>query len=78
MTIIDLEKQNIELSELLEIALQGKEITLTRNNKSLVTITPLIELEQKQKFPAKAGSAKGKIWIAEDFNAPLPEFEEYM
>lgn len=34
--------------------------------------------EQKQKFPAKAGSAKGKIWRAEDFNAPLAEFEEYM
>ncbi len=76
MTIINIEKQQIELSELLEIALQGKEITLIQNNKNLVKITPLIE--QKQKFPAKAGSAKGKIWIAEDFDAPLAEFEEYM
>jgi antitoxin (DNA-binding transcriptional repressor) of toxin-antitoxin stability system len=77
MKIIDIKKQKIELSEIIEIALQEKEeITLTQHNQKLVKITPLTE--QKPKFPAKAGSAKGKIWIAEDFDAPLAEFEEYM
>jgi hypothetical protein len=26
----------------------------------------------------KAGSAKGQIWMADDFDAPLEEFKEYM
>ena len=26
----------------------------------------------------KLGGWEGKIWIADDFNAPLEEFEEYM
>ena len=26
----------------------------------------------------KAGSAKGKIWIAPDFDEPLEEFKDYM
>lgn len=76
METIDIQDEKIELSELLEIALQGKEIILTKNNQNLVKISPLINTQPK--FPAKAGSAKGKIWIAEDFDAPLADFEEYM
>ena len=26
----------------------------------------------------KAGAYKGQIWIADDLDAPLPEFKEYM
>ena len=28
--------------------------------------------------PRKAGSARGQIWMADDFDAPLPEFESYV
>ena len=27
--------------------------------------------------PRQPGSAKGRIWIAEDFDAPLSDFEDY-
>ena len=30
------------------------------------------------KGPRKPGSAKGKIWISDDFDEPLDEFKEYM
>jgi hypothetical protein len=30
------------------------------------------------KVKRKAGSLKGKIWIAPDFKAPLDDFREYM
>ncbi len=26
----------------------------------------------------RAGSAKGQIWIADDFDAPLEDFKDYM
>jgi hypothetical protein len=34
----------------------------------------LAETPAKKSFPArKLGLAKGKVWIADDFNAPLPD-----
>ena len=43
-------------------------------------------IKQKQSIPTEtakprkrqAGSAKGEIFMAEDFNAPLEDFAEYM
>jgi len=29
-------------------------------------------------LPFKRGCMKGKMWIADDFNAPLEDFKEYM
>lgn len=39
-------------------------------------------LEQKQAHveknpPRQPGSAKGQVWIAEDFDAPLDDFRDY-
>jgi DNA-damage-inducible protein J len=38
---------------------------------------PLVITEQEKKIP-KAGCMKGKIWMADDFDAPLEDFKEYM
>jgi hypothetical protein len=42
----------------------------------------VLYLEQKQRPGADAperqpGSAKGQIWIADDFDAPLDDFKDY-
>ena len=34
--------------------------------------------ETEKRQPRKAGSAKGEIIMAEDFDAPLEDFAEYM
>ncbi len=34
--------------------------------------------ETKKRQPRKAGSAKGEIIMADDFDAPLEDFAEYM
>ncbi|WP_414619899.1 DUF2281 domain-containing protein [Calothrix sp. CCY 0018] len=31
-----------------------------------------------KRYPAKAGSAKGLVWMSDDFDEPLEEFKEYM
>ena len=51
----------------------GEEIITAKDNKAvaeLVTFTPV----QGQRKP---GSAKGQVWIAPDFDAPLDAFEDY-
>lgn len=36
------------------------------------------KISSSPKRGPKAGSAKGKIWIADDFDAPLEDFADYM
>ena len=45
------------------------EFLLEKYTKSLSATTPLKK--------RKAGLLKGKIWIADDFDAPLEEFKNY-
>jgi len=39
---------------------------------------PTAETAKTVRKRPKLGGWEGKIWIADDFNAPLEEFEEYM
>jgi len=39
-----------------------------------VQLVPVVPKNQ----PRKAGSAKGMVTIADDFDDPLPDFEDYM
>ncbi len=46
-----------------------------------VLVDELISMEQKTastRPPFKFGSMKGKMWMAEDFDAPLEDMKEYM
>ncbi len=46
-----------------------------------VIVDELISMEQKTasvRPPFKFGCMKGKMWMAEDFDAPLEDMKEYM
>ncbi|MCC6568313.1 MAG: DUF2281 domain-containing protein [Anaerolineales bacterium] len=63
-----------KLWDLIDAALRGEPVFIERDGKALVQLTPL-----KQMFhPRKAGSAKGMIKMAEDFDEPLDDFAAYM
>ena len=56
-----------DLSALVEKALAGEEVILAKAGKAVARVAPL-----DKKFDRKPGRLKGKIWISEDFDAPLP------
>ena len=58
-----------QFTKLLERVEKGDEIILTRDGKPVARLSPCTR-PAKRRVP---GSAKGKIFFAEDFNAPLPE-----
>lgn len=58
-----------QLSRLLARAEKGETITIARANRPVARLVPLPQ-------PRKWGTEKGKIWIAPDFDAPMPEFED--
>ena len=63
-----------QLSQLVRRALAGEEVVIARDNKPLVR---LVRLEQPD-GPRKPGSAKGKVWMARDFDRTPEDFEDYV
>ena len=61
------------LQELLEAAHLGEDIVIEGEAGRAVKLLPTKVSQDK---PLKAGSAKGLIKMAEDFDAPLIEFDE--
>lgn len=66
-----------QLSKLIQMAENGEDVVIARAGKPVVRLTRL----EPVKRPFRFGGLKGKIWIADDFDAPLPpevlaEFED--
>lgn len=57
-----------QLSSLVEDAAAGEEIIIAKAGKPRARLVPLRPATRRQ-----PGRAKGKIWIASDFDAPLPD-----
>ena len=61
-----------KLPELIDAALRGEEIIITKDG-SVVKLIPATPIK-----PRQPGSAKGMVWMSDDFDEPLEEFKEYM
>ncbi len=73
MQAIDLNKAQARLPELVESALSGEEVILTKNDRPVVKLVPVATPKAQPVF----GSANGLITVADDFDAPLEDFDEY-
>ncbi|MBD3345683.1 MAG: type II toxin-antitoxin system prevent-host-death family antitoxin [Chitinivibrionales bacterium] len=73
MRTIPLSEASHHLDELVDEAIKGKEIVIERDKSSRVKLVPVHAPEH---FPV-FGSAKDKIFISEDFDSPIPDFNVY-
>lgn len=62
-----------KLSQMINKALEGEEVIITRNGEETVKLIP-VPKESKRNW---IGMYEGQITIHDDFDDPLPEFEEY-
>ena len=74
MSSVTLAEAQSRLVELLQQLRPGEELTITDHGQAVA----LIRKAEQTSWPCQAGSAKGKIWMAPDFDEPLEEFKEYM
>jgi len=58
-----------QLSRLLEQVERGEEVVITRHGKPVAKLVPIAV----RRTPRKLGALRGKIRIAKDFDAPLPD-----
>lgn len=74
MTQIELQEAEKQFMKLVEMAANGEEIIIYKNERPFVKLLPIAPSIQKREF----GSAKGLIQMADDFDEPIADFEEYM
>jgi prevent-host-death family protein len=58
-------------SELVQRAMMGEEIIVTKENR------PVVKIVQIKPVKRKPGTGKG-VWMSPDFDEPLEDFKEYM
>lgn len=69
---VNIHDAKTHLSKLLERVMSGEEIVITKAGKPIARLIPY----SPEPAPRTPGIEKGKIIIAENFDEPLPEFEE--
>ncbi|MEG4839471.1 type II toxin-antitoxin system prevent-host-death family antitoxin [Microcoleus sp. B9-D4] len=74
---VDIIEAKEKLLELIAAAMRGEEVAITQDNQPVVKLVG-IPSANKKRWPSKAGSAKGMVWMSDDFDEPLEEFKEYM
>ena len=69
MKTVNIHAAKTHLSRLIEQAAAGEEIVIAKAGKPVARLLPF----EPRREPRQPGLMKGKIWIADDFDAPLPE-----
>lgn len=70
MPTVNLYEAKTQLSKLVDQAAAGKDVIISRNGRP---VARLVGIQNKQKRMVGFGALKGKGWIADDFDAPLPD-----
>ena len=61
------------LRDLIKAALEGETVIITQDAEHQVQLVPIT----RSTHDPVAGSGKGTFTMSDDFDAPLPDFEEY-
>jgi prevent-host-death family protein len=69
MKVVNVHAAKTHLSRLIEQAAAGEEIVIAKAGKP---VARLVAFEPRRE-PRRPGLMKGQIWIADDFDEPLPE-----
>ena len=72
MPTLGLAEAKAKLSELIDQVERGEEIVISRYGKAVAKLVP-VEPPAKIDRSAFFGSLKDKMWVADDFDAPLPD-----
>jgi prevent-host-death family protein len=66
-SIVNVHDLKTNYSKYLGQVMRGEEILLGKHGKPVAKLVPLLQRSRKP------GALKGKLWIADDFDEPMPE-----
>ena len=71
---VKLDEARARLLTLINAAIEGENVFIFKDDQQVVQLVPVTPPLRHPQF----GSAKGLIVMADDFDAPLEDFKEYM
>lgn len=75
MATVNIQEAQARLPEIISGLLPGEQLVILQNDQPLAVLTR----SAQGHWPCKAGSAAHlPHWMADDFDAPMEEFREYM
>ena len=72
MEQVTLSEAQMRLSDLVNTAIKGQAVFITKDKRKIVQLVPVKLPRRRPRF----GSAKGLIAMADDFDAPLADFDQ--
>lgn len=70
---VTIEEAQTQLSDLLTLLAQGKEVIIAKGKKPVAKLIPLSQSSAQKAQARTFGEYKGQIWVSDDFDAPLPD-----
>lgn len=67
---VNIHEAKTHLSRLLQRVAAGEEVTIARSG---VPVARLVAVQPEKKKIRPLGMDRGRIWVADDFDAPLPD-----
>jgi prevent-host-death family protein len=67
---VNIHEAKTQLSRLLQRVANGEEVTIARAG---VPVARLVAVEPPKPSVRPLGMDRGKVWVADDFDAPLPD-----
>ena len=61
-------------SDIVQKAVSGEEVVIAKDNRPLLRLVPLAASGGRR----KPGSARGRVWMAPDFDRTPEDFEDYV
>ena len=68
--IVNVYEAKTSFSKLLEDVAKGEEVVIARRGEPVAKLVPIDRARRE------IGFERGMIWIADDFDAPIPELED--
>jgi antitoxin (DNA-binding transcriptional repressor) of toxin-antitoxin stability system len=75
MIQVTIHEAKTHLSRLVQAALAGEEIVIARGKQPMVRLVAIAEQRPERRL---GGAADAILFMADDFDAPLEDFQEYM
>ncbi len=75
MTQVTIHEAKTHLSRLIQKALAGEEVVIAKGKRPLVKLVVLPEARPQRRL---GGARESILFIADDFDAPLADFADYM
>lgn len=73
MHAVTLDEAKTQLVDLVEAAISGEMVVITKDGQH-IQLVPVPQPTRRSRF----GSARSQIQMADDFDEPLADFDEYM